>query len=272
MIEGMPELPQAPDGLAPQPSPDDASAQDNSGTGWLAWLAAIAALSAAIAASVFFFRRRNAAPLVIEPPLPPERVRETQPEPPAADKVPEDEALAEQQTPEVPPAAPVYGAVAGDQDMLTFEVEATKLTRSVMAARVAYLLRITNGTSAALEQVEICGDLIAARNGSPVTEQVAQAESMLDRRHLIERIDPGETQFHMGELVFQLAGAEPIMQGRTPLLVPLMRWIVRRESGPTLVETHVIGLKPEAPATRLQPFRLDIPPQSFDQIGNRPVG
>lgn len=261
------ELPAPPEGLAPQPlpTPDTPVAQaPGEESDWLIWLGGALALMLLVALGWLFRRHRaaQAEPPAIEPPL----VRQADAQP--AEPEPVEETPTEQE----PLLKPTFSATETTSPGLNLEAEVVKLSRSMVYARLTYLLHVTNGADEVVEQVEIAGDLIGASNATPVADQVADNSTMLDSRHVIERLAPGETQIVRGELALPLASVQPIMQGRTPLLVPLMRWRVSAEGTGETVQTHVVGLKPANQGGRLQPFRLDIPPQTFDRIGNRAVG
>lgn len=282
-VEALPgtpvELPAPPEGLASQPTATPATSPTTESAGgldWLPWIGgALALLLAGLAGWLWWRRKSEAAePPVIAPPIVPPRAA-----PDPAPPIPSEEKLeaaiaAPAAMPETdnPVPEPVFGTPQATGGALTFEAEAVKLSRSMVYARLSYLLRVTNGTKQALEEVEIAGDLVSASNGRPVAEQVADEATALGRQHLIDRLEPGETHFAKGELALPLSAVDPILQGRTPLLVPLMRWRVSAASGSRLTQTHVVGLSPLEPSGKLQPFRLDIPPQTFDAIGNRQVG
>ena len=229
---------------APPPAPDIAQplepaevATGDTDSGNWTWLAALAAALAAVAIGLIAWRRRstNAAPPEIERPVVAPRG-----------------------------AAPPI-AVA---DALTVRLAAEKLTRSAMFATLKYRLTLVNRADSALSDVSVGIDLVSAHSGAPMEEQVATPATILETRHTLARIAPRQNVAVEGEVKLPLSAAQVIMQGRHPLLVPLMRVRVDGAGDQALVKTFVVG-QGQPDGGRVQPFRLDEPPRSYAPIAQR---
>ena len=222
------------------------------GGGFPWWLAVLAALAALIAGGYALWRRQDAKPLPV-----PEFVPAATVPRPAAPGRP---------APTTNQTTPVAPALRG----LGVEVEAVKLTRSLMAVTVDYRIRLINRGPATTGPLTLLGDLVSAHGGLPVERQMADAAQALPALSTIGALSAGETHLAEGQIRLPLQEVTPIRQGNAPLFVPLLR--LRVEGAPEpVIRTHVIGLR-QPGSTRLQPFRLDETPQSYSQIGQRALG
>ncbi|WP_435202814.1 LPXTG cell wall anchor domain-containing protein [Qipengyuania sp. 902] len=213
--------------------PAESAAED---TDWT-WLAILVAALAAIGAGLFFWkRRRTSAPA-------------PQIERPVVASVPKANA-------------------ATAADALTVRLTAEKLTRSAMFATLKYRLTLVNRTDAALSNVTVGVDLVSASAASPMEQQVATTETSLEPKHTLARIAPRQNVAVEGQVQLPLSTAQVIMQGRHPLLVPLMRVRVDGAGDGALVKTFVVG-QGQPDGGRVQPFRLDEPPRSYAPIAQR---
>ena len=152
---------------------------------------------------------------------------------------------------------------------IAIKAEALKLSRSMMNATLHYRLTLTNRTSSVLTNIAVGGDLIGARNGTPIDKQKAEESAELQQRHEIKRMSPGQTLDLAGTIQLPLREVEPIRRGATPLFVPLMRWRASNGAIDPVARTFVVGILPSEVGGRLQPFRLDEQPQTYAQIGQR---
>ena len=223
------------------PAPSAEVAADESTTP--AWLVALALLAVGALGWLFWRRqsaRSDAAAPVIERPI----TRE----------------LGE---PEQPAAAP--------GPALLIKVEPLKLTRSVMNTSLAYRLTVVNRTARTLGDVRIGAELTAAHGARPLEEQIAAPGLVLPEAHRIDRLAPGQTRMVEGRLDLPVASIAPIRQGRAALFVPLLRLVAEGIGMEPLARTVVVGQAPAPGSPRLQPFRLDEPPRSYQPIAQRPL-
>lgn len=156
---------------------------------------------------------------------------------------------------------------AGTMD-LRLGAEAIKLTRSVMNATLHYRVTLLNRSGAALGGVVLGADVVSAHGGLPVEEQVANPAQPLERRHVFDRIAPGQSVRYEGQLTIPLSQARVIRQGNAALFVPLLRVRIDNAGDDPLVRTFVIG-QGVPDGGRVSPFRLDEGPRSYQPIAAR---
>ena len=152
---------------------------------------------------------------------------------------------------------------------IAIKAEAVKLSRSMMNATLHYRLTLTNRTSSVLTNLAIGGDLVSARNGTPIERQVADSATDLQPRHEIKRMSPGQTLDLTGTMQLPLSEVQAIRRGASALFVPLMRWRAANGAIDPVSRTFVVGMQPQAAGGKLQPFRLDEQPQTYAQISQR---
>ena len=169
---------------------------------------------------------------------------------------------------ERPVVASASGFAAPNE--VQIRAEAIKLTRSVMNATLHYRISLINRSTRALSQVALGADIVTAHGGVPVEEQVASAKQRLEVRHTFERIAPGQSVRHEGQITIPLAQARLIRQGRTALLVPLLRVRLDGASEEPLVQTYVIGQGVPG-GGRVTPFPMDDGPRSYEPIAARAI-
>lgn len=146
---------------------------------------------------------------------------------------------------------------------LTLELEAVRMSASLMNATLAYRLVLNAGTD--LEQIELRADMTAAHASRPAEEQLGASDAPV--LHQIAAMAAGETVVLTGELRLPLSAITPIRHGSAALFVPLVRVVAE---GPLrLRRAFVVGLEETASAVRLQPFRLDQGPRVYAQVGQR---
>ena len=234
-IPAPPPAPAIQQGLEPGNTAGPADAEPD--TGGVNWLYGLLGLLALVAAGLFAWRRTQSA----------------KPAP-------------QIERPVVPAAAPAPAPDVGDA--LAIRLGAEKLTRSAMFATLKYRLTLVNRTDRALNDVTVGVDLVSAHSASPMENQVATAATVLEPRHTLARIAPRQTIALEGQVQLALSAAQVIMQGRHPLLVPLMRVRVDGAAKGALVKTFVVG-QGQPDGGRVQPFRLDEPPRSYAPIAQR---
>ena len=216
-----------------------AAAEDGDGAaGGYVWILALIAGLAALAGAAYAWRRRApAAPAQIEAPRP----------------------IAETGT----------AAIASDLTELRVELEAIRVTRSMRNATLAYRLTLTNRGTRAIRNLAIGGDLTSAHGGSPLTDQLADPAVELPPLHVVDHLGAGQRKALTGEMRLPLEAVRLIRQGTVPIYVPLARIRASDGAAEPRAFTFVVGKQPQPGGGRLQPFRLDTPPQGFSDVGAR---
>ena len=154
--------------------------------------------------------------------------------------------------PEIP--APVF----------EFGFTPVKLTRSFMFATLDYRLAV-HATPELRDAIDIEVSLSSARPKSSGPDDTISARE----QHSPVFAESGEAEI-AGRLQLHNADIAPIRQGSGAIMVPLVH-VIARSNGATLHnETYAIGQRAEG-HDRLQPFRYDGPPRSWDALAWRAV-
>lgn len=231
------DLPSAPAPATPVP---EATEGDSSLPSWW-WAAALAAIAALGLAGWVLSRRQRA------PKAPPEIQRPV-----------------------------IGGAAAGAIDdplrYLKIEVDAVRLSRSVMAATLSYRVTLSNRATEAMRHIVLDGDLTSAHGNAPVSDQLADGSTTLPALHTLDHLGAGQRKTFTGEMRLPLKDVRPIRQGKVPIYIPLVRLKAMAAGAEPKAYTFVVGKTSNVAGARLQPFRLDTPPQTFSEIGARPLG
>jgi hypothetical protein len=259
-----PASPVAGDLAAPLSPARDLSAQDDES--WWLWLLIAGALAVLAGLGWLALRRRSPAEHAVAVA---DFVRPIVPAAPAPQP-----ASAEPAAPAsvaAPPAAAVPPAAIGP---LALSLQVTRMSATLVNAALSYRLAVTNTGPSALHEIGIAGDMIAAHASVPNQEMLGGSGTALPGLHKLGRLEPGESVVLSGEIRLPLAAITPIRRGDAQLFVPLARFAATasREDGQRVTErsAFLIGQEPEARA-KLQPFRLDLGPRLYSQVGQRPI-
>lgn len=209
-------------------------------------------------------RRRNAPRALPAPAFVPPHV------------APEPEPRAEVEPIAVP--APDFAAPApsAPRPALALTLEATRMSATLVNATLAYRLSVSNTGDVPLSAIAIGGDMTSAHASRPVEEQLGQDGTPLPPLHGIAGLAPGELVTLGGDLRLPLSAILPIRRGDAHLFVPLARFAVeaRDPAGKAVGMRHafLVGQSGSAAADKLQPFRLDLGPRLYSELGQRALG
>ena len=152
---------------------------------------------------------------------------------------------------------------------------ARQLSATLMNAVLQYELVVTNLSDDTVGPIIIAGDMIGAHASLPTRSQLEMTGTEIEPHHRHAALHPHEWAKFTGEFRLPLAAITPIRSGRASLFIPLARFRVEvlRNGAPPMVinRTFVIGETPETPEAALKPFRLDLGPRLYSQIGQREV-
>lgn len=192
---------------------------------------------------------------------------------PEASAVPETNVIPEPIAVPLPDFAGPAAAAPAPLPMLSLVLEATRMSATLFSATLAYRLVVTNIGAAPLSGIEIGGDMISAHASRPTDEQLGLDGAMLPQLHGVAGLAPGEAVVLGGDLRLPLSAILPIRRGDAQLFVPLARFGVQAlgADGRTvsLRRAFLVGQSRSAAADKLQPFRLDLGPRLYSEVGQR---
>jgi hypothetical protein len=234
-------------------------------TGWYwPWIAGAATLLAALFGLLWWRKRKPALGLLeFERPIVAAPKAEAEPE------------AAVPPTPIQVPTKPIVQPAPALVPGLSISLDARRMSASLMATTLNYVLTLTNTTDQPLSALAVEGDMIAAHGSLPADKQIAGDDQRLELRHALVTLAAGESAEFTGDFRLPLATLVPIRAGDAAYFIPLARWRVEASTaaGTPLVQvqTFVVGELPEQPGAALRPFRLDLGPRTYSRVGQRAV-
>ena len=171
------------------------------------------------------------------------------------------------------PAATPAANPAVRAEPLTLELSARRLSATLMNTTLNYELTINNTGPEAIRSIIIGGDMIGAHASLPSRAQLELSGNNIMPLHTIAALAPGESVVLKGEFKLALAAITPIRNGNAALFIPLARFrleAIGRSALPFAISrTFVVGEDQDRPGAALRPFRLDLGPRLYSQIGQR---
>jgi len=167
-------------------------------------------------------------------------------------------------------AAPASLPAFDDEPALTridVALEIPGATRSLMMFTLRYRITLANRTDRAVNDLAVAVTLASAQRGADKGAALAAAPGTSEP---IARIGPHQSRSLSGEVQMPLAAITPVMQGRTPLFIPLLHVTLEGQGQPAQTRSFVIGT-PGQLEGRVQPLRLDMPPGSVPALRARPI-
>ncbi len=294
----------APTPAAPQPTPQAAPSQPqvapaqpaaaalpplpgesatNGKPWWLYPALALLLLCIVIGGLLFWRKRRDQAQfdtiMAIERPrLQPAEGGTTQVQPPIP--APEPESLPEPAAATVAPEVATAPAAPAAQKPPTVNdhaspplgcmLETTSLSVSLVNATLAYQVTLANASNEPIRNLAIFGDLVSAHASVPMDEQLAGPGAASAPLHRLPELPAGQTISFNGQLRLPLNAIRAVRSEQAVMFIPLARMRVEAEGLPkAVIQTCVIGQKPNGPGAGLRPFRLDTGPRIYPDIGQR---
>ena len=124
-----------------------------------------------------------------------------------------------------------------------------------------------------VSSIIIGGDMIGAHASLPSRAQLELSGNSIAPLHTIAALAPGESVVLKGEFKLALTAITPIRNGNAALFIPLARFrleAIGKSALPFAVaRTFVVGEDQDRPGAALKPFRLDLGPRLYSQIGQR---
>ncbi|WP_296717938.1 hypothetical protein [Erythrobacter sp.] len=157
------------------------------------------------------------------------------------------------------PLATHAPAPAPELPRLDLTLDITGATRSVMMFTLQYRLSLANRTDRAVNGLAVAVQLASAQKGESNAAPPAAARQL----NQLERIGPHQSRSVIGEVQMPLSAIIPIMQGHTPLFIPLVHVTLEGEGQQALARSFVIGSPSGGSDGRVQPLNLHQPPGSL---------
>ena len=151
---------------------------------------------------------------------------------------------------------------------LTLDARPIKLTRSVMNAVLEVEITVTNNGPGAIQDLQVGAEMVSAHNSLALEEQLAGPDRPIPAVQTIARITPGSSRAVTAAVRLPVSALAPIRQGKGHVFVPLLQLKCSGDTVPSRVRNFVVG-QPNPGSSRLQPFRLDEPPRSYQPLGAR---
>lgn len=180
-------------------------------------------------------------------------------------------ALWRRRKPGVPRLAPPLTAPDTDtvlvRPRIDLTLEITGATRSVMMFRLNFHLNLTNRSDRAVNDLAVAVQLASAQTGQNNSAPIAAARYLAQ----VERIGPHQSRSVSGEVQMPLSAIVPIMQGQTPLFIPLVHVTLEGEGQQALARSFVIGSPSGGRDGRVQPLNLQQTPGSLPGLKARAI-
>lgn len=158
---------------------------------------------------------------------------------------------------------------------LALQFEPQSLRLSFVYATLAYRLELANDGDLPLRDLRVSGDLASGHATVPVVRQLAPGAGELRNMHAVPLVEPGEILVLSGEIQSAIAEILPLRAGPALMFAPLARLRIDMQgaNGKPGTETFIftLGLPSPRQGETMQPFRLDLGPQLFRPIEQRPV-
>ncbi|MDE2567554.1 MAG: hypothetical protein KGM93_01440 [Sphingomonadales bacterium] len=171
------------------------------------------------------------------------------------------------------PAAPIVVTATNAADSPAISLEARRMSATLVNATLTYRLTVTNTGAEPLVDMAIGGDMVAAHASRGVEELLASETTALPDLHAIASLAPGESVMLGGDIRLPLSAIRPIRHGAASLFVPLVRisaaWTSAGGARRNRASTYLVGPLPAGESDRLQPFRLDLGPRQYAELGQR---
>lgn len=139
-------------------------------------------------------------------------------------------------------------------------------TRSVMMFTLRYRLTLANRSGRAVNALALGVQLACAKRGASNAAPVGAAQGV----QTIDRIGPHQSRSISGEVQLPLAAITPVMQGQTPLFIPLFHVTLAGEGQEAIARSFVIGT-PSGGEGRVQPIVLAGPPGGLPELRARAI-
>lgn len=151
---------------------------------------------------------------------------------------------------------------------IDLSLEITGATRSLMMFTLHYRLILANRSERAVSDLAVGMQLASAQREASNAAPHGAAQG-IDR---IERLGPHQSRSVTGVLQMPLAAITPVMQGATPLFIPLVHVTIEGAGQQALARSFVVGPPASGGSEgRVRPLTLDLSPGSLPALAARPI-
>ena len=150
---------------------------------------------------------------------------------------------------------------------IDLSLDITGATRSVMTFTLRYRLTLANRSGRAVNDLAVAVQLASARRGGSNAPSVAAAQGVTR----VERIGPHQSRTISGEVQLPVTAIVPVIQGSTPLFIPLLHVTLEGEGQSALTRSFVIGTPGTGAEGRVQPLLLTTPPGGLPPLKARAI-
>lgn len=161
------------------------------------------------------------------------------------------------------------GPSSDSDEQLEIVLEPRKLSIGLVNATLSYRLMLTNRREAPMVALRITSDILSAHASRPTEEYLRGPDIYRAMVQKVPRLDPEESASLPGELVLPLGEVQPLAQGESYAMLPLVRLRVVGAGTPPVIRTALVGRPPEEEGGRLKLFPLDAGPKVYTDIAAR---
>ena len=154
---------------------------------------------------------------------------------------------------------------------LELQLEAERLTLSLVYATLAYRLTVTNGGDAPTGPLRLAADLISAHASLASRHQLSLDTRETESQHELGVLTPGESVTVAGDLRLSLGDILPIRSARGNLFIPLARFRIEPKApgGIAITRAFAVGQSGAQPSDALRPVNLDLGPRTIRELDQR---
>lgn len=171
----------------------------------------------------------------------------------------------------IPPVAPTQDPKPSAADHLQIEFTANGASSTLLNAVLNYTVTLTNLSDQLLRDIRLSGAMMQANSENARNGDIQTGDVL----HRIESLPVGETITLTGDIRLPLNAIRPITIKSQALFIPLARFGVAYSDQNNIecqqAASFIVGREYEPRRPKMAPFRLDLGPQSFGPVGQRPL-
>ena len=163
------------------------------------------------------------------------------------------------------------GGHLADASGIKVKLEPTSFSRSIMNATLTYRVTLRNDALEALNDLAVEAELICAGPDLALSDQIADPQTALPLLHQADRLASGQSVRFNGTVQMPMSKVSFFLQGKTALLIPLLRMRIAARQLDPIAKTYVIGQMGADTLSKPQPFPMDEGPRSWSPVTYREI-